>query len=1095
MNEADENQSKETRTSACFASGTIASNEGNDIQEQIDSAYDKIIERLELFEREASGWTVSNVMDLNLLTASYNPLAASSHIPTPDYIAGSRAIVNIENFDTDNCFSYCIAAHIHPAQDHKYRPSHYTRYLRELNMDGISYPVPIKQVSKFERQNENIAVNVLSWDEDDRTIVPIYSTNFRNREHIVNLFLISQTDTDGNSKHHYTLVNHLSRLLNRFGNSRNKSYPCPYCLHRFTSQILLDNHITNCSTHPPCRITMPNSLRNRFNEPNNILKFHQVQKTFPVPFVIYLDFESYITSDENVHIPSGFCALRVSNVEKYNNNSPYIYSGEGVMNKFFEHLDKESREINKILNSNRAMRALTPTEDKRHREAEQCFVCDEEFSASNHKVYHHCHITSDYLGPACNRCNLNLRYRRASENALDRRYLIPVICHNSKNYDSHIILKNLKKEFIKREINVRANSSEKFTSFEIDNFIFLDSCQFLSASLSNLVETLKKNGIENFKYLKRHYTNPEEFAMLVRKGVFPYEYLSDLSKFEEEQLPPIEAFYDRLNDETVSSDSYEHAKNVWRKFKCRKFQDYHDLYLLTDVLLLADIFENFREFSLFHYHLDPAHFTTMASLSWAAALKMTKVKLELLSDIDQLLFFERGLRGGVATISNRYAKANNPYMGHKFNPSEPTSYLHFVDANSLYGSVMTEKLPVSNFKWISDVDNFDIMAIDPEGPKGYVLSVDLKYPQHLHDEHNDYPLAAEKLTPTYEMLSDHQRYLKEKRHINATSKKLIPNLYDKKEYITHIKNLQYYIQKGLIVEKVHKILEFQQEAWLRPYIEFNIKQRQDATTAVEKNNFKLMINTIYGKTCENSRSYKDLRIVENGMRANTLVSKPNYAGFQKINEDLVAVRMRKVNINWRTPTYSGMVILELSKLVMYKFHYDVIKRQYGERASLLLTDTDSLLYNIHTEDIYKDMSLQSHHYDTSDYPPTHECYSEKNKKKLGCFKDECNGVPAVEFVGLRSKMYSLLLNEKGESKLCAKGIKSSFIKRKLRHQSYLDCLRNETTSMATFYNIQSKNHTLKTVEMTKTCLSSYDDKRFIEKGVDKTFAFGHYKLM
>ncbi len=1003
--------------------------------------------------------------------------------------------------------------------------NHYTPYLHELNMQGIPDPVPINMIPRFEQQNEDIAVNILGWDYENKVVIPLFCTQRRNRRHIVNLFLVQDIDEeeigvrDGSGDEdsddefeflgrpevtrHYTLVRNLSRLVSKFSKDHNKCYPCAYCLHRFSSERLLIEHQDRCSTHPPCRIDLPLGQKDRYGEMDNILKFNSYQKCFPVPFVVYLDFESFIHEDE--HIPSGFCTLRVSTIEKYNHEKAFVYSGPNVMETFFKHLDEHNKYICKILKTEVPMSPLSKEQSAKHTAATNCTLCDEQFTKGNHKVRHHCHLTGNFLSTICNRCNLSLRFVK---NGLDK-YRLPVICHNSKNYDIHLILKNMTKDFISKEIRVIATSSQKYTSFQVDNLIFIDSCQFLPTSLSSLVETLKRDGIDSFKYLRHHYTNDNDFNLLVQKGVFPYEYLSDSSKFEEETLPPPQNFYDKLNDQNISDSDYQHAQTVWNHFQIKTFQEYHDLYLKSDVLLLADVFENFRTFALKNYQLDPAHFTTLPGLSWAAALKMTKVRLELMCDIDMLLFAESAIRGGVATVSTRYARANNPYMGEGYNPEEPTSYIHFVDANSLYGFAMGQKLPRADFKWLSqgEIENFNIDTI-PErydsdvnnnnidgDSTGYVLEVDLQYPESLHDLHSDFPLAVEKITPHDHILSEYQRELKTKLDIKGSYQKLIPNLYDKRNYITHIENLKYYISKGLVVTKIHRILSFTQSAWLKPYIQFNVDKRKLASTAVEKDSYKLFINSVFGRSCFNARKYKDIKIVHTKKRANTLVSRPNYAGFEIINDDLIAINMTKTKINWRTPTIVGSAILELSKIVMYRFHYDVILPEYGTKASLLYTDTDSLMYHITTPDIYKDMSTKLHYYDTSDYDREHCCYSDFNKKRLGSMKDECMGIPAVQFVGLRSKMYSLLLNQDGLAKKTVKGIKKSFVKNKLTHESYLQCLHTEELKNASFYIIKSRNHVLKTTQVNKICLSCYDDKRYIVRDQYKTLAYGHYKCV
>ena len=239
------------------------------------------------------------------------------------------------------------------------------------------------------------------------------------------------------------------------------------------------------------------------------------------------------------------------------------------------------------------------------------------------------------------------------------------------------------------------------------------------------------------------------------------------------------------------------------------------------------------------------------------------------------------------------------------------------------------------------------------------------------------------------------------------------------------------------------------------------------------------------------RNHIDVRVVDNDKSAKRLIAKPNYDGFYNLNDELTIVKMKKVQIYWNKPTFIGFTILEVSKYHMYKFHYDVILPKYDKKAKLLMTDTDSLMYHIQTEDIYQDMRENLHEYDTSDYPTDHPCYSKSNCKVLGKFKDEANGVPPISFVGVRSKMYSLLLTESGDQKNTAKGIKRSHVKNTFTHEMYRNCLENETATTTSFHNITSKNHVLKTSLITKRGLSAYDDKRYLQRDSTDTLAFGH----
>ena len=445
-------------------------------------------------------------------------------------------------------------------------------------------------------------------------------------------------------------------------------------------------------------------------------------------------------------------------------------------------------------------------------------------------------------------------------------------------------------------------------------------------------------------------------------------------------------------------------------FKLKNLGEYHDLYVQSDTPLLADVFENFRNRCIKVYELDPAHFLSLPGLSWQACLKKPNVKLELLTDYDMLLMVEEGIRGGICHSIHRYAKANNKYMKN-YDKNKESSYIQYLDANNLYGWAMSQKLPANSFKWVKNTSKIDekfIKNYDEDSDKGYIFEVDVKYPRRLHDLHSDLPFLS-------------------KRMKIDKCKKLVCNLRNKKKYVVHIRSLKQALNYGL--KKVYRILEFNQESWLKPYIDMNTELRKIAKNDFEKDFFKLMNNAVFGKTMEIVRKHRDIKLVITDKKRRKVVSEPNYHLMNYITEDLSIIEMKITKVKMNKPIYLGLSILEISKLLMYEFWYDYMKPKYGDNVKLCYIDTDSFIMNIKKEDFYKDIANDvEKRFDTSNYECERPLPTGKNKKVIGLMKNELGGRVITEFVALRPKTYSYLTDDCKVDKK-AKGTKKCVIKK------------------------------------------------------------------
>ena len=430
-------------------------------------------------------------------------------------------------------------------------------------------------------------------------------------------------------------------------------------------------------------------------------------------------------------------------------------------------------------------------------------------------------------------------------------------------------------------------------------------------------------------------------------------------------------------------------------------------------------------------------------------------------DNDMLLMVEEGIRGGICHSKHRYAKANNKYMKN-YDKNEESSYIQYLDANNLYGWAMFKKIPVNKFKWLNSnkINKEFIKNYNENNKKGYILEVDVKYPKKLLNLHSDLPFFPERM------------------EINRR-KKLVCNLYNKKKYVVQVNSLKQALNHGLKLKKIHRVIEFNQKAWLKPYIEMNTELRKLAKNDFEKDLFKLMNNLVFGKTMENIREHRDIKLVTTDKKRSKLVSEPNYHTINLISENFSIIEMKKTKIKMNKPIYLGLSILEISKILIYEFWYDYMKTKYNGNVKLCYMDTDNFVMYIKTNDFYKDISNDVEcKFDTSNYITNRLLPIGKNKKVIGLMKDELGGEIITEFTALRPKTYSYLTdNDKTDKK--TKGTKKCTINKMIKFNDYKKCLLNNEVILKSQQRFISKKHDVYTKYVNKIALSNDDDKRVL----------------
>ncbi|XP_063537662.1 uncharacterized protein LOC134747016 isoform X1 [Cydia strobilella] len=1048
-----------------------------DFERYYDEVINSLKKKVDEFQERDSGWTFLHNSHLEININKFQPLHGSSFIEIPKFIRNKKACVNIQNKD-QCCFAWCVTAALFPAKNHPERVSSYPHFDNVLNTQGLSFPMTLSDIKIFEKYNPSLAFIVFGLKE--KTIVgPLYNSENHTRKKTIHLLLL-----ENGISSHFCLIKDLSRLVrSQITAHHGKIYFCETCLVFFSKEDQLANHL--CS-----------GIVTELPEKGTVIKFKNYERKQNMPFVIYADFESILPrasechcgtdctlhSSDNTetlqhHTPAAFAYYVVCSVDSAYNR--YVtYRGFDCVDKFVDLIYKDIAEIKKILDANTPMQ-FNPSDEISFNSATRCHICNN-FLFSD-KVRDHCHISGCYRGAAHSYCNL--RFKTPS--------FVPIYFHNLSGYDAHLFMKKL--GVARGTMKLVAKTKENYVSFTKfipieDDFFqlrFVDSFKFLGTSLEKLVNTMKR---EDFVHLRRFFPKSNQFQLLTRKGVYPYEYMNDWERYNEQCLPPEKCFYSSLSNENVSHEDYEHACLVWKEFNIENLGEYTDLYLKTDVLLLADIYEKFRDTCRKNYSLDPAYYLTAPSLTFDAMLLITGVELELIDDFNMLSMIQNGIRGGVCLCPHRQAKANNKYIP-GYNPSQPDSYVIYIDCNNLYGYSMCQYLPLSNFRFLEqhEIDALDITQVPNEAKYGFILEVDLIYPKDLHKEHNDLPFCPEKCIPP-----------------GGKSSKLVPNLYDKYFYVIHYVHLKTCLKHGLKIKKVHRVITFMQDSYLQQYIDLNTKLRQKASSKFEQDLFKVMINSLFGKTLENNYKKVNVQLVnqwnditnltKKKTSAAELIARPNFHSISIFSDNLVAVQMSSDHVMLDKPIYIGFTVLELSKSHMYDFHYSVFKPMYGNRLQLCYTDTDSYIYHIQTKNYYNDLKTSLlPYFDTSNYSIDNvHRLPIQNKKVPGLFKDELDGKYIIEFVGLRSKLYCVKTNEDVIQK--AKGVSKSVIREfGIRHYEK-SLIRGDVIKKKNIL-FRSIKHEIFTQSVNKIILSANDDKRMISDDKISTRAWGHTSIL
>lgn len=832
------------RSTNFFANASLQSN----IAKNVRRSFGQQMQALDEFMNSGSNWAFSRALAFDIEISPMKSIRAG-HAVNIDNFQNKRYLYNPSN-KGHKCLLFCIAYFLlfggivmnklTTLDELKIK-----KQTRKFVIDGIQFPSSVLDVKRFLRKNQhlNLKINILHMDTE-REIFPL-EFGLGDGNKVVNLLLV-ETKHGG----HFILIKDLDKYLRKVYRQKNNklnyqnAFFCPNCLNMFYKNETRNAHVKICSLNKPRIELVP-------DEKNNIIKFKNYERQHMLDYIAFLDFECILPDKRRQcdQCQSLKCKCDCSITDVVNDQLPiaysfvvlgphdeivheHTYSGNDAHLDFIKHLlQQENDWVSSLLEIKNAM-DFSYKNKIDFNNAEVCYLCKVSFSDDVVKCRDHCHVSGSFLGAACQQCNL----RRRRQNKLK------IFTHNSSKYDMHFIIKaisSFKKEI--KNIYVLPYNGENFRMMSFNCFEFQDSLAFLQASLSQLSHDLmesghsygilkqtyltKKNGIQDMKRLK----------MVLEKSFFPYEYCTSLEQMlQTEKLPSLQKFYSSLSEETILKKDHDFAKTVWNEFNCKNLIEYTELYCKIDTILLAEIFQEFRKKMFSFSGLDPAHYISLPSYGYDSMLKITESEIELPMDIDIVQFLENGKRGGVSFINTRQLAQDEGGQ----------SDIIYIDRNNLYGEAQMQKLPYSEFTWLTreEIRCFDV-KMNCDGDYGYIIECDLAYPKKLHSTHANLPLAPEILEVTYDNLSPYARnaLLISENIKKYKDTKLMSTFHDRENYVTHIRNLQLYLSLGMKLLKISRVLKFYQKKFISPYIEKTTEARKNSQTKFEMDLFKKLV--------------------------------------------------------------------------------------------------------------------------------------------------------------------------------------------------------------------------------------------------------------
>jgi len=904
------------------------------------------------------------------------------------------------------------------------------------------------------------------------------------------------------------------------GCSTKKSHYCKFCCHHYSSRERLDKHLAGDNAH-----TALGGRQTRLSLPSRELgqdkiRFKAWEKRNWYPFVLIADTEStLVPTGESLqpgcksyrtqkHVMNSFCIqyqCAGGYVGPSDPGTPGVctYTGEDAAAKLVMKL----REINKRLCQHFNLNGFVEGfKKKEYKECEQCYHCREQFDVYRPKTKDISFTvdqdtgkyTWNYLGCCHREC------ARSVTNWKNKR--IKVYFHNMKGYDGHILLNEWTKtaESFGESFECIPENGEKFKMFTVSDgsekmrLEVADSLSILDAGLDKLVSELKYP--DDFGPVKAYFDDkfPNDpvlaqkiFEKVTKKGIYPYEYVTDHSVFADKTLPPIEKFYSSLRASSVSPEEYQYAQDLFA-LCCDSFLDYHMLYLVTDVLLLGCCLSTSRELLHEAHGLDICCYMSLPAFTYDAMLLLTGVTLTVPEDAEVHDFGDTSIRGGLCNSIHRHAESSHN------DPDNPLSITYF-DANNLYGKAMSKPLPTGESYWLKgDGETLEQLQEYLADLQGVMVEADWHIPKEAHDYLSDLPpLPGPYTVQPEEFSSYHIGNMSEEAAARPTLPRLVLNLHDKKNYKCTLEIALLYQSLGAVCSSISRILIYVRSDYMKQYIEKNTKLRTEA-----KGNdcavafFKKLNNAVFGKSMEQVTRRANVNICTDHPTFRKWSAHATFRRATIINESCVIVTRGYTNIVQSKVMIIGSVLLDHSKEIMYRFFYQALKPYYPRFCKLMYMDTDSMILHLPTDNVYRDFS-DPHFKDYMDLSglvssPGKEFNNEVNRKVPGFFACETGGERIEEYVSLGPKVYSFRTESSHTMK--HKGVDRNLVDKQPFSKMRDRLLHDTDAGQAEFSTLRSKGQVIYTERLLKSWFGKNDTKRYILPDGITTLPYGHYRI-